>query len=73
MPTYEEVSENRQLPSRKPKSAVAGQTAEVAITTTIPAPLRRQLSVALAVHQVKLKDAVAQAVEDWLAKNPPEM
>jgi hypothetical protein len=73
MPAYEEVSEEPQLPTRRTESVKEKKAQEIAITTTIPVPLRRQLSVALAVHQVKLKDAVTQAIEDWLAKNPPAL
>ncbi len=73
MPAYEEVSDERQLPSRNKRSSAAKKTEEIAITTDIPVVLRRKLVVALAVHNVKLKDAVAQAIEDWLAKNPVEL
>ncbi|MFF7459633.1 hypothetical protein [Kitasatospora sp. NPDC008115] len=65
MPKYNPVSTERQLPGQAP-----GKTNEVAITTTIPYALRRQLTLALAVHDVKLKDAVAQALEAWLESHP---
>lgn len=73
MPAYEDVSEERQLPTRPPKVPVNNKTDEVAITTTIPTPLRRKLTLALAVHEVKLKDAVAQALEAWVEKHPPRL
>ncbi|MFI9206491.1 hypothetical protein [Streptomyces sp. NPDC053048] len=73
MPAYEDVSEEPQLSGRRTQSPKPEKVSETAITTTIPMPLRRQLSVALAVHQVKLKDAVTQALEEWLKKNPPTL
>ncbi|MFJ8856337.1 hypothetical protein [Streptomyces sp. NPDC102437] len=78
MPAYDDVSEEPQLPRRElstkkltPKEKAP--ESEIAITTTIPALLRRQLSVSLAVHQIKLKDAVAEAIDEWLAKHPPRL
>lgn len=44
----------------------------VPITTDIPAPIRQELKVALAVHGVKLKDAMAEAIALWLAAKGSE-
>ncbi|MFI6158257.1 hypothetical protein ACIBCA_36855 [Kitasatospora sp. NPDC051170] len=73
MPTYEPVPEDRQLPKTTPPTAAAPAPKEVPIATTIPYALRRQLTLALAVHDTKLKDAVAQALTAWVAAHPPNL
>ncbi|MCZ4103702.1 hypothetical protein [Streptomyces sp. H39-C1] len=75
MPRYQDVSEDKQLPERPatvPDAAPARPqpVPQVPVTTTLPAPLRRRLTLALAVHDVKLKDAIAEAVETWLEAHP---
>ncbi|KJY24075.1 hypothetical protein [Streptomyces sp. NRRL S-495] len=71
MPKYDDVKNDRQLPERATAApARPEKVAEVPITTTVPAPLRRRLTVALAVHEVKLKDAVSEALEAWLEAHP---
>jgi hypothetical protein len=71
MPTYDKVSDAPQLPKTRSVPPAAVRTAPddplVPITTDIPASIRRELKVALAVHDVKLKDAVAEALTLWLA------
>ncbi|MFJ7209776.1 hypothetical protein ACIQWR_40395 [Streptomyces sp. NPDC098789] len=78
MPKYNPVDDSRQLPlapTPPPAATVRREppVAQVAITTTLPAPLRRQLTIALAVHEVKLKDAVAEAIQAWLEAHPVKL
>ncbi|GAA4155117.1 hypothetical protein [Actinomadura keratinilytica] len=75
MPKYDDVADDEQLLSsdRRTAQAPAAEEPWVAITTTVPSSVRRQLSVACAVHNVKLKDAVTEALRAWLAEHPPRM
>lgn len=71
MPKYDQVSDEQQLPRTRTLPPATVQRAPddplVPITTDIPASIRQELKVALAVHNVKLKDAVAEALVIWLA------
>ncbi|MFF3159523.1 hypothetical protein [Streptomyces sp. NPDC057910] len=77
MPKYNPVNDSQQLPAQnavtETRAVRAERVAEVAITTTLPAPLRRRLTIALAVHDIKLKDAMAEAVTAWLEANPDKV
>ncbi|MEV3927047.1 hypothetical protein [Actinomadura coerulea] len=80
MPRYDDVADDSQLASSSRRTVRAPHPAEdppaeawVAITTTVPASVRRQVQVACAVHGVKLKDAVTQALQAWLEANPPRL
>ena len=42
----------------------------VTVTTTIPDSVRDEVRVACAVHNVKLKDAVTEALRAWLVYHP---
>ena len=42
----------------------------VTITTTVPTSVRDDVRVACAVHDVKLKDAVTEALRAWLVYHP---
>jgi hypothetical protein len=75
-PRYDRVPDEPQLPSSRPR--LAPSTAEasspvepwVAITTTVPTSVRRELSIACAVHDKKLKDVVTEALQTWLDDHP---
>jgi hypothetical protein len=69
MPRYDEVPKAPQLPS-KPASTVGQREPWVPVTTTIPESLRRELTIACAVHNIKLKDAITSAVKQWLMQHP---
>lgn len=78
MPRYDAVPDDDQIAGSSRRTAQAGPPAEapepwVAITTTIPASVRRSMSVACAVHGVKLKDAVTQALQAWLDEHPARL
>ncbi|GAA1590744.1 hypothetical protein GCM10009678_86280 [Actinomadura kijaniata] len=86
MPRYDDVPKDEQLPRTRttappapPAPAAAAPAAElaeeawVAITTTVPVSVRKQMSVACAIHGVKLKDAVTEALRAWLADHPPRL
>lgn len=70
MPRYEKVADGPQLPARREKPKAA---AEVTITTDIPVTVRRDLTLACAIHGVKLKAAVTEAIEAWLKEHPPTL
>ncbi|MFF3159343.1 hypothetical protein [Streptomyces sp. NPDC057910] len=76
-PKYDPVDDSKQLPERnavtQTRTVRAERVTEVPITTTLPAPLRRRLTIALAVHDIKLKDAMAEAVTAWLEANPDKL
>lgn len=72
MPRYDAVDDSPQLPNRRTRPAVAAPEPEawVAITTTVPAAVRKEMTIACAVHGVKLKDAVTEALRAWLTDHP---
>jgi hypothetical protein len=77
MPRYSEVPDSPQVPTTRhiaPAAAAAKPTAPVdplvPITTDIPASVRRDLKLACAIHEVRLKDAVEAALRAWLAEHP---
>lgn len=77
MPKYDDVADDEQLKSSDRRTvqtpAPVAEDPWVAITTTVPTSVRRQVTVACAVHGVKLKDAVTEALQVWLAEHPPEL
>lgn len=80
MPKYENVSTDQQLSTTRNRrsrttpptggASAPAPEAWVTMTTTMPADVRRELAVALAVHNIKLKDAITDAVRAWLAEHP---
>jgi hypothetical protein len=80
MPRYDAVPDDEQLSGSGRRSAEPQQAEPaspppipdpwVAITTTVPTSVRREVSVACAVHGVKLKDVVTEALREWLRTHP---
>lgn len=75
MPQYDDVPDNDQLAGSRHRTATAPPLAEpvdpwVDMTTTIPNSVRQDVRVACAVHQIKLKDAVTEALRAWLLEHP---
>lgn len=77
MPRYDQVSDDAQIPAHRTVPAPASPSPAVVdplvpITTDIPGSLRRDVRLACAIHGVKLKDVVADALRAWLAEHPPQ-
>jgi hypothetical protein len=76
MPKYDDVPAEDQLTgSRRRTATAASPPAEptelwVDMTTTIPESVRQDVRVACAIHGVKLKDAVTEALRAWLVEHP---
>jgi hypothetical protein len=77
MVDYSKVSDEKQLTGsrrRKQPTVIQGsvEPAElwVDMTTTIPESVRQDVRVACAIHGVKLKDAVTEALRAWLMEHP---
>jgi hypothetical protein len=76
MPQYDDVPDDDQLSSSRRRTVAAvpppPRPADpwVAITTTVPSSVRDDVKVACAIHGVKLKDAVTDALRTWLADHP---
>jgi hypothetical protein len=76
MPKYDDVPASDQLTgSRRRQTVIAPPPAEPAelwvdMTTTIPESVRQDVRVACAIHGVKLKDAVTEALRAWLEDHP---
>jgi hypothetical protein len=76
MPKYDDVPAEDQLTgSRRRTATAAAPPAEPAelwvdMTTTIPESVRQDVRVACAIHGVKLKDAVTEALRAWLVEHP---
>jgi len=78
MPRYDRVSDETQIPAHRTVPAPAAPPPAVVdplvpITTDIPTSLRRDIRLACAVHDVKLKDVVADALRAWLAEHPAQV
>lgn len=72
-PQYNDVDVSPQVPKTRqtvPAAAAPAPDPLVPLTTDIPASIRKSLKLACAIHDVKLKDAVAQALTAWLAAHP---
>lgn len=67
MPAYEDVPDAPQLPSKTPTEP------DVTITTALPKSVRRQLDLAVVVHETTVKAAVTEAVRQWLETHPPTL
>lgn len=75
MPKYDDVPADDQLASSRRRTVIAPAPAEpvdpwVDMTTTIPNSVRQDVRVACAIHGVKLKDAVTEALRAWLVEHP---
>lgn len=75
MPKYDDVPADDQLAGSRHRTVTAPAPAEpvdpwVDITTTIPRSVRQDVKVACAIHDVKLKDAVTEALRAWLREHP---
>lgn len=73
MPQYDDVPADDQLASSRRRTVAAVPPPAdpwVAITTTVPSSVRDDVKVACAIHGVKLKDAVTDALRSWLADHP---
>lgn len=66
MPAYDDVPESPQLPTKTTEP-------DVPITTALPKSVRRQLDLAVVVHETTLKAAVTEAVRLWLDQHPPTL
>lgn len=79
MPKYDDVPADDQLTGSRRRSSAAppaepvpglGFDRWVDMTTTIPESVRQDVRVACAIHGVKLKDAVTEALRAWLLEHP---
>jgi hypothetical protein len=75
MPKYDDVPTDDQLASSRRRTVIAPPPTEpvepwVDMTTTIPQSVRHEVRVACAVHGVKLKDVVTEALRAWLKEHP---
>jgi hypothetical protein len=75
MPKYDDVPASDQLTGSRRRTVIAPPPAEpvevwVDMTTTIPQSVRHDVRVACAVHGVKLKDVVTEALRAWLEEHP---
>jgi len=76
MPDYGNVPDEKQLTGsqRRQPPVIQGvvEPAElwVDMTTTIPESVRQDVRVACAIHGIKLKDAVTEALRGWLEEHP---
>jgi hypothetical protein len=75
MVDYSEVPDEKQLTGSRRRTVIAPAPAEpvepwVDMTTTIPQSVRHDVRVACAVHGVKLKDVVTEALRAWLEEHP---
>ena len=76
MPKYDDVPAEDQLTgSRRRQTVIAPPPTDpvdpwVDMTTTIPNSVRQDVRVACAIHGVKLKDAVTEALRAWLVEHP---
>jgi hypothetical protein len=77
MPKYDAVPDTQQVPTTRHTAAAAAPPKPkdplVTMTTDIPASVRRELKLACAIHEVKLKDAVEAAIRAWLVEHPPKL
>lgn len=78
MPKYDDVPAEDQLTGSRRRQTPAtdlvpglGFDPWVDMTTTIPESVRQDVRIACAIHGVKLKDAVTEALRAWLAEHPP--
>ena len=71
MPQYDRVDPSPQVPrTRHIQPPPPPEEKTRPITTDIPASQYRDLKVSCAINGIKVKDAVAQALEMWLEKYP---
>lgn len=74
MPDYGNVPPDNQLAGSRRRSSAAPPAEPVDpwvdMTTKIPNSVREDVRVACAIHKVKLKDAVTEALRAWLLEHP---